>query len=157
MITGGHCTYTLWQEGTGGNVIARRIVWLLCLTGTFVLAMAQSVPARFLLELGNKQIGKADYQFTAVKSGFRLKAHYSYVTGGTSIEAIRQAELGPNYELKSDSLSVHINDLIQSASITADERSGKLNYDGGVTGGSRVTNTFDMHHASFVFNNFDPS
>jgi len=138
-------------------VIARRIVWLLCLTGTFVLAMAQSVPARFLLELGNKQIGKADYQFTAVKSGFRLKAHYSYVTGGTSIEAIRQAELGPNYELKSDSLSVHINDLIQSASITADERSGKLNYDGGVTGGSRVTNTFDMHHASFVFNNFDPS
>ena len=138
-------------------MIARRIVWLLCLTGTFVLAMAQSVPARFLLELGNKQIGKADYQFTAVKSGFRLKAHYSYVTGGTSIEAIRQAELGPNYELKSDSLSVHINDLIQSASITADERSGKLNYDGGVTGGSRVTNTFDMHHASFVFNNFDPS
>lgn len=138
-------------------MIARRIVWLLCLTGTFVLAMAQSVPARFLLDLGNKQIGKADYQFTAVKSGFRLKAHYSYVTGGTSIEAIRQAELGPNYELKSDSLSVHINDLIQSASITADERSGKLNYDGGVTGGSRVTNTFDMHHASFVFNNFDPS
>jgi dienelactone hydrolase len=129
----------------------------LCLTGTFVLAMAQSVPARFLLELGNKQIGKADYQFTAVKSGFRLKAHYSYVTGGTSIEAIRQAELGPNYELKSDSLSVHINDLIQSASITADKRSGKLNYDGGVTGGSRVTNTFDMHRASFVFNNFDPS
>ena len=42
----------------------RRIVWSLFLAGACAYAMAQNAPARFQLEIGGKQIGKADYQFT---------------------------------------------------------------------------------------------
>ena len=41
------------------------------------------------LNSAGKQIGKADYQFTTAKSGFRVKAHYSFTTGGSTVEAIR--------------------------------------------------------------------
>ncbi len=163
MITVGHCTYTLWQEGMGeGEVVHRRIarsfwfgaaVW----ASASSWAIAQNVPAKFLLELAGKQIGKADCQFAPSKNGFRVKAHYFYVTGGSSTEATREAELSPAYELKSDSLSVHVNGVIESVSITVDERSGKLNYESSVIGGSRTTTPAELRPGTVVFNNFDPS
>jgi len=142
--------------------VHRRIAWTLCLgaavsMGASGWAIVQNVPAKFLLELGGKQIGKADYQFASAKNGFRVKAHYFYVADGSSIEATREAELDQDYKLKSDSLSVHVNGVTQSVSITVDERSGRLNYEGGVTGGSRVTNTLDLRPGTVVFTNFDPS
>jgi len=121
-----------------------------------VAAMAQSVPARFLLESGGKQIGKADYQFSPAKSGFRVKAHYSFATGDSAIECTREAELGPDYELKSDSVDIGVNGAKQTVLITADARTGKVNYQG-MAGGIPLTNTFDLHSATVVLNNFDPS
>jgi len=163
MITVGYCTYTRSAgRNRGIEGVHRRIARTLCLgaavsMGASGWAIVQNVPAKFLLELGGKQIGKADYQFASAKNGFRVKAHYFYVADGSSIEATREAELDQDYKLKSDSLSVHVNGVTQSVSITVDERSGRLNYEGGVTGGSRVTNTLDLRPGTVVFTNFDPS
>ncbi|HEX3471965.1 MAG TPA: alpha/beta fold hydrolase [Silvibacterium sp.] len=119
--------------------------------------MAQNAPAKFLLEFGGKPVGKADYQFAPAKSGFRVKAHYSFAAGASTIEATRDAELGPAYELKLDSLDVEVNGAKQTVLITPDTRAGKINYEAGVTGGNQVTNVFDLHPATVVLNNFDPS
>jgi hypothetical protein len=176
MITAG-AARTLSLAGKEGlGVRIRRIAFSLCFAVS-LWAMAQSPPAqnapaqnatapkkpvttasaRFLLELGGKQVGKADYQFTPTKSGFHVKAHYDFATGGSSIEATREAELGPDYDLRSDSLAVHVNGVSQSVSIKADPRTGKLTYAAGLAGGSPLTNAFDLHPGTVVLNNFDPS
>jgi uncharacterized protein len=135
---------------------ARRIICLLWLAAASAWAAAQSVPARFLLELGGKQIGKADYQFTPAKDGFRLKAHYSFATSGTAVEAIRDAEMAHDYELKLDSLAVIANGVHQTVLISADVKSQKLHYKS-TTISDEVTNDFDQHPGTVVLNNFDPS
>jgi hypothetical protein len=61
-----------------------RVGWLACMVAVAVGAQSQSVPAKFLLELRGGQIGRADYQFTESKSGFEVKAHYSFSLGGST-------------------------------------------------------------------------
>jgi uncharacterized protein len=133
-----------------------RIAWFLCLTMASAWAAAQTTPAKFLLELEGKQAGKADYQFTPAKNGFKVKAHYSFAAKGATVEATRDADLGPDYEFRSDSLEATANGVRQSVTMTADAASGKLTF-GVIASGARITHTFDLHPGTVVLNNFDPS
>jgi uncharacterized protein len=137
-------------------VATRRIVWSLCLTGACAYATAQNAPARFLLDLEGKQIGKADYQFTPAKNGFRAKAHYSFTVQTKSIIGERDADLGPDYELRSDTLRVSVNGENQTVSVTTDPHTSRLTFED-TAAGKPVSSTFDLHQGIVVFNNFDPS
>jgi uncharacterized protein len=119
-------------------------------------AQSQSVPVKFLLELRGGQIGRADYQFTESKDGFQVKAHYSFSLGGRTAECVRDAELGSDYALHSDTLTVVRDGVNQSASITADVAAAKFNYKA-AAGGQETASTFDLHPGTVVMNNFDPS
>ena len=134
----------------------RRIAALLFLAAAWASAIAQNAQGRFQLELQGKQIGKADYEFTPSKIGIRVKAHYTFSTGSASVEAIRDAALAPDYELKSDFLDVTVNEGRQTVSIAADARAGKLTYLL-TASGSQVSNALELHPGTVVFNNFDPS
>jgi dienelactone hydrolase len=118
--------------------------------------MAQTAPARFQLDIGGKQIGKADYQFTPAKKGFRVKAHYSFTVENKSIIGERDADLGPDYELRSDILHVSVNGENQTVSVAADPNTSRLTFEG-TAGGKPVSSTFDLHPGTVIFNNFDPS
>jgi len=137
-------------------VLIRRFVWLLCLTVTCAYAMTQTTPARFQLDLGAKQIGKADYQFTPAKDGFQVKAHYSFTVGTRTILAERDASLGPDYDLRSDTLQISVSAQNQTVSVTADPHTSRLTFEG-TAAGQPVSSTFDLHPGTIVFNNFDPS
>lgn len=134
----------------------RRIVWSMFLAGACAYAMAQNAPARFQLEIGGKQIGKADYQFTPAKNGFRAKAHYFFTVDAKSIIGERDADLGPDYELRSDTLHVSVNGENQTVSVAADPHASRLTFEG-TAAGKPVSSTFDLHPGTVVFNNFDPS
>ena len=137
-------------------MLIRRFVWLLCLTATWSYAMTQTTPARFQLDLGAKQIGKADYQFTPAKDGFHVKAQYSFTVATSTILAERDASLDSDYELRSDRLQVSVNAQNQTLSVTADPHTSRLTFQGTVAG-QPVSSTFDLHPGTVVFNNFDPS
>ena len=134
----------------------RRTVWSLCLAGACVYAMAQTAPARFQLDVGGKQIGKADYQFAPAKNGFRVKAHYAFTLDTRSIIGERDADLGPDYELRSDTLQISVNAQNQTVSVTADPHTSRLTFEG-TAAGQPVSSTFDLHPGTVVLNNFDPS
>jgi dienelactone hydrolase len=137
-------------------VSIRRLVWSLYLAGACTHVFAQAAPARFQLDLAGKQIGKADYQFLSSKEGFQVKAHYSFTIGTRTILAERNADLGPAYELRSDTLHLSENAENQTAAVTTDPRTSRLTFEG-VADGKPVTSTFDLHPGTIVFNNFDPS
>jgi len=118
--------------------------------------MAQNAPARFQLALGGKQIGKADYQFMAARTGFHVKAHYSFSVEEKVIIGERDVDLGPDYSLISDTLRVTVNGESQTASITTAAHASRLTFEGMVAG-RPVTSTFELHPGTVVFNNFDPS
>ena len=91
------------------------------------------------------------------KDGFRVKAHYFYTQRGVDVEASRAAELGPDYELRSDSLDLTLAGRNhQSVSITAEPRAGKLSFRG-TAGGDQASTDFALHPGTVVLNNFDPS
>ncbi len=118
--------------------------------------MPQNAPARFEIELGGKSIGKADYQFMPARTGFRLKAHYSFSVEGKAIIGERDADLGPDYDLRSDTLKVAVNGESQTATITTDPRHSRLTFEGEAAG-NPVNSTFELHSGTVIFNNFDPS
>ena len=134
----------------------RWFAWLVSLAAASVCAIAQTAPAIFELDLGGRQIGKADYLFSPTKTGFHVKAHYLFTIEMKTITSERNADLGPGYELRSDNLRIAVNGQTQSATITADPRTSRLTFEG-ETGGNPVTTTFEMHPGTVVFNNFDPS
>jgi uncharacterized protein len=133
-----------------------RIASLLCMAGVSLWATAQSAPARFLLEIGGKQIGRADYEFSPAKNGFRVKAHYSFEVEAKAIVGDREATFDPDYSLKSDNLQVTVNAALQRVSVTVDAHANRLTYEG-TAAGKPVTSTFELHPGTVVFNNFDPS
>lgn len=134
----------------------RRTVWSLCLAGACAYAMAQPAPARFQIDLGGKQIGKADYQFAPAKNGFRVKAHYAFTLDTKSIIGERDADLDPDYELRSDTLQISVNAQNQTVSVTADLHTSRLTFEG-TAAGQPMSSTFDLHPGTVVLNNFDPS
>ena len=132
----------------------RSFAWFLCLVGVWACASGESAPARFELNLAGKQIGKADYLFTAAKGGRRIKAHYSFTIEMKTVIGERDADLGPGYDLRADSLKAAVNGETQSAAITTG--ASQLTFQA-VDAGKPVTSSFELHSGTVVLNNFDPS
>jgi pimeloyl-ACP methyl ester carboxylesterase len=134
----------------------RRVVWPLCLAGACACVFAQSTAAPFQVELGGKPIGKADYRFEPAGLGFHLKARYTLTADSKAITAERDADLGPGYDLKSDTLHVAVNGESQTATLTADPHKSIITFEA-LAAGKPVNSTFALHPGTVVLNNFDPS
>jgi dienelactone hydrolase len=128
--------------------------WLALATAS--LACAQNTPAKFSLELNGQVIGSAEYRFTPKKSGFEVDADYSFSLASIHAECMRDGELGPDYEVKSDTLTVNLAGAHQTAKFTAEPKDSKFVFNASAAG-QEVDNSFPLHPHTAVLNDFDPS
>lgn len=121
-----------------------------------IAANAQSAPAKFSLTLNGKKIGTAMYQFKQEKNGIRVTANYLFSIGATDSDCFRIGDLGPDYAVKSDTLTSRVNGVSQQVKFTANRKSKKFDYSLTLSG-QQIENSFDLHSRAVVLNNFDPS
>jgi uncharacterized protein len=120
------------------------------------LAGAQSAPAKFSLVLGGQVIGNAEYKFAPTKAGFEVTADYSFSLGSIHAECMRDGILGPDYEIKSDTLTVNLSGAHQTAKFIAEPKDSKFLFSASAAG-QEVDNSFPLHPRTTVLNDFDPS
>ena len=123
---------------------------------TTLSAFPQNVPARFLLEIGDKEAGEAQYQFLPRKDGFAVKGSYSFSVGKIHADCTREGELGPHYELKSDVRKENVSGGTQEARFTAYPRDSRFMFEAHVRG-DVLDHFFPFYSRTVVLNDFDPS
>lgn len=134
-------------------------LWLLCALLaplTAMPALSQNVPARFSLEIGDKEVGQAQYQFLPKKDGFAIKGSYSFSVGAIHGECTREGELGPHYELKTDLVSVRVSGGTQESKFTAYPKDSRFIFEATVRG-EVLDHSFPYYPRTAVLNDFDPS
>ena len=120
------------------------------------LAWPQNATAKFSLELDGQVIGSAEYKFAPTKTGFEVNADYTFTLGSIHAECMRDGELGPDYEIKSDTLTVNLAGARQTAKFTAEPKDSKFALNANAAG-QEVDNSFALHPRTAVLNDFDPS
>lgn len=123
---------------------------------TAISAFSQNTPARFSLEVGDKEMGKAQYQFLTRKDGFAVKGSYSFSVGAIHAECTREGELGPQYELKTDLLNMRVSGGTQEARFTAHPKDSQFMFEAH-SRGDVVDHSFPFYPRTVVLNDFDPS
>lgn len=147
---------TVADFGEAGMKFRRWILSATLASLTALPVFSQKAPARFSLEIGDKEVGQAQYQFLPRKGGFAVKASYSFSLGTIHADCTREGELGPGYELKSDVLTINVSGGTQEMRFTAYPKDSRFMFEAH-SRGDVVDHSFEFHRRTAVLNDFDPS
>lgn len=119
-------------------------------------AFGQSTsPGKFILEIGERSVGKADYTFQPSSSGWKLDAHYEFNVP-VNVSAVRQAAFRADWEQVSDATNLDVAETKQSFTVSPNKNRSSLEFQASA-GGQTAQNELPLQPHTAVLANFDPS